>query len=182
VSLRDQLLKAGIVDKKKVRDVNRALKDKRRQEQAHKERRKEIEAREAEARQQALEAELERTRLERARRVAVREQQDRKRLVSNLLNAYKLPDRRGPQPFFHLTPDRHHAHRLWLPESFAWDLRRGALAVAWMGEDPENPDYVLLPAPAARRVATHEPQRVLFLNDGPPDDPSEALYEAAPTR
>lgn len=179
MSLRDQLLKAGVVDKKKVRDVNRELKDQRKKEQAQRESHRELAAREAAEKKKARDEEIERVRVERARRDAEREEQDRRRLVGNLLQAYKLPDRRGPQPFFHLTPDLRHTHRLHLPESYAWDLRKGALAVAWMGEDPEDPDYVLLPAATARRVAAHAPERVLFLNQGPPDprDPAERLAE-----
>lgn len=173
MSLRDQLLKAGLVDKGKVREANRDLKRQRRQEQAHRDRKAAVEAREAAAREEARVADVQRRRAERAAREAEREEATRLRLVDNLVGAWRLPDRTGPQPFFTWTPDRRHAHRLRLPESVAWDLRRGSLAVAWTGR-PDDPQYALLPAATARRVLAHAPERIVFFNEAPPpgDDPA----------
>lgn len=170
MSLRDQLLKAGLVDKKKHRQVNRELKKKRKKKQSKRDKKAVVEAREAEAQRIAREAEIAR-RLERKQQLeAEREEGERRRRVRNLLRAYQVRPKRGPVPFFHLTPDRGHAHRMWVPESWAWDLRKGALAIAWL-TDGDDPDYVVLPRAAAERVREHAPERILFFNDeAPPDD------------
>jgi hypothetical protein len=76
MSLRDQLLKAGIVDKKKVQETNRALKSERKEAAGHRESReiKETrEAAEAAARAAQAAAEAERRRAERKLREAERE-------------------------------------------------------------------------------------------------------------
>ena len=53
MSLRDAMLKAGVVDKKKVQDVNRQLKQERKADQGARERKAVVEAKEAEERQRA---------------------------------------------------------------------------------------------------------------------------------
>ena len=177
MSLRDQLLKAGVVDKKKVQEVNRDLKKERKETQAQREARAVVESREAAERQAAAQAERERRQAEKAAREAAREAAERQRSVGNLLRAYRLPDKAGPQPFYHWAADRTHIHRLSLPESWAWDLRRGRLAVAWSGEGPEDPQYLVLPRETAERVLLMDPARILFVNPAPPDpdDPSLEL-------
>jgi uncharacterized protein YaiL (DUF2058 family) len=185
MSLRDQLLKAGIVDKKKVQETNRQLKAERKVAAGHRESRDDRDAREAAeaaARAAQAAAEAERRRAERKLREAEREIADRKRLIGNLLRAHRLPEKRGNQPFFHCGADGIAVNRLMLPESQAWDLRRGRLAVAWCGERPSDPQYALISREAAERVLRIDGGRILFFNEVPPafDDPTEDLY-AAPT-
>ena len=129
-------------------------------------------------RQAVLDAEVARKLEERRLRRLERDAVDRARAVRNLIRAYRLRFRPGPVPFFHWTPDRGHVHRMWVPESVAWDLRKGALGVAWSGDDPEEPAYVVVSGEAARRIQGHDPSRILFLNDGPPpkDDPAEKPF------
>jgi uncharacterized protein YaiL (DUF2058 family) len=179
MSLRDQLLKAGVVDKKKVAEVNRSLKDQRKQEQGQREARSVVQAREEAQRQATAAAERAARQAEQQAREAAREEAERQRTVGNLLRSHRLPDKRGPQRFYHRAPDGRTLLRLDLPESIAWELRRGRLAIAWAG-DPARPDILLVPSPIARRVAELHPGRVLFHNAEPPawDDPSEELYGA----
>ena len=93
MSLRDQLLKAGIVDKKKVQETNRALKSERKEAAGHRESREIKEAREAAeaaARAAALAAEADRRRVERKAREQAEEVAQRKRLVANLLRSHRI--------------------------------------------------------------------------------------------
>lgn len=180
MSLRDQLLKAGLADKKKVAKANRQLKKRRRKEQAEQDSKAER-RRAAEAERAAAEAaRLEKIRVERARRLAIQEAQRRARAVRKMVRSYALPERSGQTSFWHRAPDGRTLLRLRLPESWAHDLQQGRLAVAWSGPTAALADICVLPDYAARRVLAEEPRRILFFNEAPPDpeDPSERLYGA----
>ncbi len=177
--MRDQLLKAGLVDKKKVRQTNLELKKDRRDKQASRESKRDIERREAEA-QAALQAErAEKLRLERAREVERREADARRRAVHTWLRTHRVPMRQGNQLFFHLAANRRQVVRCMLPESLVVELRRGRLAIAWDGLTRRDPEYVILPDLTAARVAELAPERILFWNREPPpdDDPAEQPYD-----
>ncbi len=178
MSLRDQLLKAGLVDKKKVREVERDLKKRRKKSQARRKKKKVREAEAAAAREAAAREAAARKAEERRRAEAERAERERRRLVRNLLVTWRVPMREGPVPFFHRSPDGRHALRLRLPESVAWDLRRGLLAVAWDGPSPERAEVLLVTRHAALRLREAAPDRVLFFNETPPpdDDPAERPY------
>ncbi len=182
MSLRDQLLKAKLIDKKQHRRANTQLKRKRRKSQAKRRSRKDITAEQTREETAHREAELAQRLAEKQARDALKAAAEKIRLVGNLLRSYSRRVQRGPLPFYHLAPDRVHIQRLWLRESAGWDLRGGRLAIGWLGDDPEEPEIVLLAAEAARRIQRHEPDRILFLNDGPPpaDDPAEKLHPFNP--
>lgn len=178
MSLRDQLLKAGVVDKKAVRKVNQELEAERKQKQGERERRSAIEARaaaEAEAARVAKQQALIEAR--RAREQAAEAELNHRRAL-HLLQHYQLRTRGGNQPFWHLTPSRTHVHKLYLAERLVMDLCAGRLGIGWLG-DPADPTYVLLPADVARRVLELEPARVLFFNVEPADrkDPAQHPFE-----
>ena len=179
VSLRDQLLKAGIVDKKKVQQAERDQKQARRLQQGHREKQAEREAR-AEAEQAArLEAERQQRQDERRAREQAREAAERLRQVDNLLRHHALPaPRGGTQRFWYRSPDGRQALRLTLPERLAVELRAGRLALAWHGS-PASPTVILIPRDTALRVERLLPERLLFFNlqAPPPDDPSLALAD-----
>lgn len=178
MSLRDQLLKAGVVDKKTVRKVNQELEAERRQHKGERQSRAEAEARAA--------AEAEAARLARqeaiiaARRAREREAEAAQahRRALHLVQHYQLRTRGGNQPFWHLAPDRVHIHRWMLHERVVMELCQGRLGIGWHG-DPEDPSYVLLPAEVARRALELDASRVLFFNQEPArrDDPAEQPYE-----
>ncbi len=180
MSLRDQLLKAGVADKKKVDKVNRDLKKQRKQEQAQRERQSVLEAREQQARDAAEAERRARIAEDRARIARLRELQARQRLVRDIVSTYRLVERSGPVSFWHRAPNGRTLLRLRLPESWADDLRVGRLAIVWTGPSTQVFDISVVPAHAATRIAAHEPARILFQNPGPPevDDPAEALYGA----
>ncbi len=180
MSLRDQLLKAGLTDKKKVRRANRDLKKARKKDQGAREAAAVVRQREQAARKAAAQALAEKARAERAAALAAREAAEKRRLVKRLLRTWALPERSGTQLFFHRAADGRGIVRCMFPESIVYDLRRGRLAVAWAGLHPAEPDIVLVRHEAARRVAELEPGRLLFWNaEGAPDDddPAEQPYD-----
>jgi hypothetical protein len=180
MSLRDQLLKAGLTNKKKVRQANRSLKKQRKSDQGARESAAERRKRERAERAAAKAARAEKVRAERARELAARELAEKRRLVRRLLRSWALPDREGQQLFFHKAAAGPGVVRCMFPESWVYDLRRGRLAVAWAGVHPLEPEYVVVRHEAAQRVAELQPERLLFWNaEGAPpeDDLSEQPYD-----
>lgn len=177
MSLRDQLLKAGVVSQKDVRRVNQEQQAGRKEQKGQRESREEAEARAAEQARlarEAREAELIASRRARAREAELLEL---RRRVAHLVRDYAVRTRGGNQPFWHRAADGLHVHRLYLGERVAWDLVHGRLAISWTGE-AADPSYVLLPSTVVPRIQELEPSRILFFNPGgaPKDDPSEQLY------
>ena len=179
MSLRDQLLKADLVDKKKARKVNRDLKTQRKKKQGAKDRKKVVVAREEAAKSERQARKLAERKARRHQADAARASRDRERLLASLVRTYTVRYRPGVQSFWHPTADGRRLHRLRLPGSLAHDLRAGRVAVAWVGQDAADPDdYVLLDARAARRLVEVAPERICFYNaEAPPrDDPALGLH------
>ncbi|MEC7947451.1 MAG: DUF2058 family protein [Myxococcota bacterium] len=180
MSLRDQFLKAGIVDRKKLARANRDLKKARRQRGSERESKRARKAREAAEQARArLDTDTRRRREADDRRVAERGMEKR-RVVSGLLRTHCLPHRKGQQAFWFVSADRKTVLRLQIPGSWAHDLRAGRLAIVWLGDDPhpERAEHRVLRSDAIPRVRQHAPERVLFWNEAPPpsDDPAEQLF------
>ena len=181
MNLRDQLLKAGLVDKKRAdqvqRDVRKEAKIAEGNQAARAEReRVEAEAREArEAERRAREATLAERRREQEARIAV---ESRLMSTRQTLRAHRIRIGRGTQRFWHRSPDGREAWRLDLPEWVADDLRLGRLAIAWC--DDQNPEVLVVDALTANRVEALRPELILFRNRGAIDtDPSQQLYNEA---
>ena len=176
MSLRDQLMKAGLVDKKQVAKTNRQLKNKRRKDQASRERRAVIDERASEESTKRVQSRKEERRQRRKQADENREQANLTRLVGNLIRSYgrTIPD--GRQLFFHRLPLGPRLGRLMVPLEVAMDLRSGRAAIAWSGSR-EDPQLLLLPRATAHRILIHEPERILFFNLEPPEasDSSEQL-------
>ena len=179
MSLRDQLLKAGVVNKKKVRQANRQLKKQRRTEQGERQSKKAL-ARAAKAEAAARLAErAAKVEADKARARAIREREAQQRAVHMWLRTHRIPPREGNQLFFHRSARAPRLVRCMLPESVVMELRRGGLAVAWDGPSSAAPEYLLLPDTTARRLAELAPERLVFLNtqSPPDDDPAERPYD-----
>jgi uncharacterized protein YaiL (DUF2058 family) len=100
------------------------------------------------------------------------------RQVSQLLNHHRQRFRKGEHPFWHCTVDGKYVHNLRVPTRLAWELRSGAMAIVVMGDlTHSEPEYVVVSREIARKVQDTEPNRIVFLNENPPDkdDPSERL-------
>ena len=183
MSLRDSLLKAGVVDKRDVRRVNQEQQAERKGQKAERESREAVEARREAAAKAEREAKQAAIIASRRERDQAAELELRRRRVGHLLRDYQLRHRGGTQPFWHRAADGLHTHKLYLSERMAWELWAGRLAIVWVGE-PDDPDYLLLPAEVVPRVLELEPGRVLFFTPGgaPKDDPAERLHEATDRR
>lgn len=179
MSLRDQLLKAGLVNKKKVRQANRQLKKKRKKSQGERKSRQEL-ASEVRNREDSRQAELQaKVTAERERRREIRLREERQRAVQTWLRTHRIPLREGNQLFFHRSARGPRLHRCLFPESTVLELRRGRLAIAWDGPSSQAPEYVLLPDLTARRLLELAPERLVFFNPqpAPDDDPAEKPYD-----
>ena len=184
MSLRDQLLKAGIVNQKKVRQANRQLKKKRKVEQGQRQSRRQVErtAQAEEATRRA--AQEEKGAAERARRREIREREETRRAVQMWLRTHRIPLRNGNQLFFHRSARGPRIVRCEFPESVVWELVRGRMAIAWDGPSSADPEYILIPDRTAQRLQELAPERVLFFNAEPTseDDPAEQPYDMGEIR
>jgi uncharacterized protein YaiL (DUF2058 family) len=178
VSLRDQLLKAGLATRKQVQAAERELKQGRRQRQSQRLSRQEEEEQRHAAAAAAQQAALEDRRQQRAERREVEEAAARRLRANQIVQHHSLRFAAGVQPFWHRTPSGPLLHRLDLPRKLAVELRAGRLAVAW-AEVGGEPEYHVILRAVAERLRTVLPERVLFLNEKPPDleDPAEQLLE-----
>lgn len=178
MSLRDQLLKAGLVSAKDKRRAEQELKAERKQAQAHRERKETVEARTRAEQERDLQERLAQKAAERARRLADAEADARRQQVNQILGTHAQAIGRGTQRFWHLTEDRRFCHRIDLTEWMAQDLRAGRLAIN-AREHLGDHEYVVVSREIALRVATILPSRVVFFNEIPPDstDTSEELLE-----
>lgn len=178
MSLRDQLLKAGVVSRKQKQAAERELKRKRKLEQAARASKREIEqaARQQAERERlaALEAVAERRRASHAAREAAA----RALRVNQIIEHHALRSSAGPQPFWHCTPGGVVLNRLDLPRKLAEQLRLGRLAVVY-SESLGELTFRVITREVAQRLGDILPERVLFLNELPPDpeDPAEQLAE-----
>jgi len=175
VSLRDQLLKAGLVDKKKVRQANRQLKKKRRKAQGSRASKKAQQTAEQQAAAARQAERAGKVRAQRAKAFERQQQEARRRAVHTWLRTHRVPMRDGNQLFFHLAADRKKVVRCMFPESVVMELCAGRIAVAWDGPSSGDPDYLLLPDRTAARLAELAPERLLFWNAEPPDEDDPAL-------
>lgn len=177
MNLRDQLLKAGVVNKKQADQAARDVRKQQRVEEGSKEAKRILEERER-ARLEAERAAALEARTQRRRDAEARARAEAVVLqCRHLLHAHRVRMRAGPQPFWFRSPDGREAWKLWLPERVAEDLRCGKLAVAVI--DKLDPEIVVVDRETADRVEALRPELVLFRNRGRPDpDPAEQLYDA----
>ena len=179
MSFKNQLLKAGLINKKQLRKSNQKAKTERKKKQGSREKQAVVKARESaekKAAQQKAREEKLHARRERERK---REQQEAVRRISQILAAHRVSFRRGNQKFWYPSPDRRYAFRLDLPESIAFDLHRGRLGIAYRGPaDAFEPDVVIVPREIITRIEKLDPKRILFHNPGRPEDEAEMLSPA----
>jgi uncharacterized protein YaiL (DUF2058 family) len=164
MSLRDQLLKKGLVDKKRAQQIDREAKAERRAEQGQRERKRVVEQREAERARAEAEAAaharaLARKQAELAREDAERPARIRQKILANRIRG------RGPVPFHVRAPDGRTLRRIEVHPNVAWKLRAGELGVAALGWPREEWEAVVVNAHAARELRALDPAIVCFLNE-----------------
>jgi uncharacterized protein YaiL (DUF2058 family) len=163
MSLRDQLLKKGLVDKKRAQQIDREAKAERKANQGQRERKNVVQAREAADREAALKAAAEaravaRKQAELARDAAERPARVRQKILANRIRG------RGPVPFHVPAPDARTVLRIDVHPNVAWKLRAGELAVAALGWPGPDLELVVINAEAALELRDIDPAVVCFLN------------------
>lgn len=162
MSLRDQLIKKGLVDKKRARSLDREAKRERKAKQGQRERKKVVERREREQREAELQAAAEARALARREAELRREASElparvRQKIRANLIRS------RGPVPFHAVGPDGRTVHRLEVNERVAWKLRAGEAAIAALIWEDRPPELVVVSTDAARDLKEIAPESVCFL-------------------
>ena len=176
MSLRDQLVKAGLASKKDKRRVELRLKQARRQQQGRKQSkrgRREQERRQLRAQEGAR---LKERRALWAARRAEEEAQARRLRINQILEHHGLRCAPGPQRFWHRTVGGSLLGRLDLAGKLAAGLREGTLALAY-ADPPAGDAYVVVTREVAQRIASILPERIVHFNEEPPaaDDPSDPV-------
>lgn len=177
MNLRDQLLKAGLADKKRADEIARQKKKEERVAAGHAEDKATRERREAEAKESER---REREAAAIAHRMAARAREEAEITLERprqILRAKCIRIRPGPQRFWHKAPGGKEIWRLDLPEFVALDLRLGKLAIAWC--DDRSPEVLIIDRETAVRIAELRPELILFRNLGPIDtSAAQQLYDA----
>ena len=165
MSLRDALLKAGAVSKKRVKKTERGLKQKRKSEQGQRDKKKHLRARERE------EAEAARAQREASMRSARAQRRDRTETEAralrtrHLLEAHRIGVRTGKGTRFFFAHEGV-VKRLIVPWTIARGLRAGVYAIAVLERPYSDDEYVVIPAATAEQVE----DKVLFRNLEPGDE------------
>jgi len=164
VSLRDQLLKAGLASKKDVRRVNQELKAERKQDQGHRDKKREVVAAEEAAKKAAEEQALREKVAARKAHEANQEAHDKVHRVRQIVLGNRL-GAKGGHPFFHKCLDGRRVNRFYVSDRTAFALRCGDLAIAGLVEPDGTETYHLLRRDAAHKLAAIAPEAVVFLVD-----------------
>jgi uncharacterized protein YaiL (DUF2058 family) len=178
MSLRDQLLQAGVVTRKQKQAAERDLKRKRKHKQSRRPSKKDLQREERQEAEQRRQAAIEEKLARRSESQAEQAASARRLRANQIVEHHALLSRPGPQRFWHPTPGGVVLHRLDLPRKLAEQLRAGRLAVVYAQHFGE-PTYRVVAQEVAVRLRSILPERVLFLNETPPDpeDPAERLWE-----
>ena len=151
-SLKDQLLKAGLVDKKQARKVEHEKRLSRRQNQGKNPVVPVNRTREEQAAKDLRNRELNRQRAEEAR---LREQQAQ---VKQLIETSRLPlDERG-EPYHFVEQNK--IKRIFVSEEMTDQLSRGQLAIVKLGAG-----YEVVPAKVARQIASRDREALLVFHE-----------------
>ena len=162
MSLQKKLMQAGLMSKKQSRKLNQKAKKERQKEKGNRQKKKQRLKAEASARSAEKEALLQ-ERL-RAQRENESDQMARARAlqIQQLIRHHQVTFRPGNEPYWHVSADRTHLHKLMVPASIALGLREGQLTVVVKGAlDDFNPIYTVIPSDVAERIRQHEPERIL---------------------
>lgn len=176
MSLRDQLLKAGLASKKDAAKVKRELKQKRKEAQGHKRKKKHVERERRAAEAKARAEEKERLIEEKRAREAARDRYEEALRVRNLVLGNRVKSS-GKQPFWFKGRDGRTVHRLDVHRKVAEELAHGRLAIARL-DHGNREEPVIIGRDAAERIAELDPSVLLHFAPGPHGgDPAEELFQ-----
>jgi uncharacterized protein len=152
--LQEQLLKAGLASKKQARRAEHEKRISRKQNQGNGPTAADNRGREEQAARELRSRELNRQRAEEARLHELKAQ------VKQLIESNRLPrDERG-EPYHFAEENR--IKRLFVSEEMAEQLSRGQLAIVKFGAG-----YEVVPARAARQIASRAAEAVLVFHEKP---------------
>ena len=158
MSLRDQLLAKGLVSNKRAKNIDRELKQERKNKQS-KRKKKKVAAREEQAAEEAAAKALREER-QAMRRLAAKAQEELQR--STRIRSLILGNRiraRGRVPYWHKTLDGPELRRMELHERVAWKLRAGEAAIVGYRRSPiAEPEYFVVNAGTARELREVAPE------------------------
>lgn len=179
MSLRDALVKAGAVSKKRKAATERELKRQRKKRQGNQERKGVIARRERDARKAAEAERLAKVRAARRARHDIDAKHARSMRALHLITAHQQPIGMGRARFYFVGLDGVHVQRLWVPWRVARGLRAGALAICALEHRFDQVEYVVVPRAIALNVRDLKPAVVRFLNETPadPDDPENGFID-----
>jgi uncharacterized protein YaiL (DUF2058 family) len=165
VSLRDQLLAKGLVSNKRAKQLDRESKQKRKNDQGHRQKARAVEAAAAAAAQAEQDA-LRQTRDE-ARRVATltRKAQELQGRARQLALGNQIRSR-GPVRYHFRDLDGRTVRFVELHPRVAWKLRAGEAAIVAVRWSDREPDYTVVNAGAARELQDLDPSLICsFVTD-----------------
>jgi len=160
VSLRDQLLKKGLVSGKRARKLDRDEKRVRKAEQGARRRKNVLDREQQLAAERAEAVALEARRAARAAQRIAEQQLTRTLKLRNLLARGVRPGR--GKRFFHRSHDGTRVVSVPVSSGVAFQLRCGQAAIAWSPEAPGGARYVVLPRRAAAELDALAPALLVF--------------------
>lgn len=165
-SLQDQLLKAGLVDQKKVKQAN---KDKRKNAKQQRHSKTAVVDDSKQAAQQALKDKAARDREQNAKR---NQEAERKAIIAQIKQLIELNriTREGGETAYNFV-DNKKVKKIYVTDVLHGQLSRGQLAVVTL-----NGQYELVPAPVAQKIADRDVSFVISLHDASQHDDEEDEY------
>ncbi|MCY1533271.1 hypothetical protein D9M68_685930 [compost metagenome] len=154
ISLRDQLLKAGLVNEKQAKQVGKEKQKQKRLEhkgQIEKDESQKLAAQQAMAEKAARDQELNRQQQEKI------EQKARAAQIKQLIEVSRLP-KLTTEDYYNFVDDKK-VKRLSVNKLMRDKLSRGSLAIVRSGGG-----YEVIPREAALKIQERDPQRVILLN------------------
>ncbi len=158
-SFQEQLLKAGLVDKKQVNKAKREKYVKKK-----KKGKKPVEREMSEARKEQL-AEEQRVRELNRQRNEEKKQQEKIAQIKQLIesNRIKIDDRDITEPYYFTVGKR--IKKLYVPERTATQLSKGLLAIVMLDDD-----FQIIPSRVALQIAERDGQSIIVLHESSKND------------
>ena len=150
-SLRDQLLKAGLVSEKQVKEAEKQVRKQSRGGPSAEQQKKQAAARQAQAAKAARDRELSRRKAEKA------EAKAREAQVRQIVEQHRLPSGDDATPYFFKDGD--YLRRVYVNAEQRKKVIGGELAIARYGKG-----FALLPLPAAAKVRERDQRAIIDLD------------------
>lgn len=162
-SLQDQLLKAGLADKKKAKQIN---KDKQKQAKVQRKSNTEVVDETKAQVEQARKDKLEKDRLLNEQRKAEADKKALAAQVKQLIEGSRI-SRQGAELDYNFT-DNKKIKKMLVTGTMLEQLSRGRLAIVSLGDK-----YEVVPPAVAEKIAQRMPERVIVSNQTAQDDVDE---------